>query len=94
MKKIISMILAVVMLACVSTTAFAFDGASGSDVVTHVYSHYNITIPATINVTVDSASRTTTDIRSDNCLVFFFPFIRFSDFFNQFIVFFDFPRTH
>ncbi len=59
MKKIISMILAVVMLACVSTTAFAFDGASGSDVVTHVYSHYNITIPATINVTVDSASTVT-----------------------------------
>ncbi len=54
MKKLIASILAMVVMASVSVTAFAAEdlsaGSGESEIKTHVYSHYSITIPAVIDL--------------------------------------------
>ncbi len=54
MKKLIAVIMAMVLMSSVSVTAFAaedFSAGSGeTQIMTHVYSHYSITIPATIDL--------------------------------------------
>lgn len=55
MKKIFALLFSAAMLATMSITAFAAetDGSAGSgqsEVLAHVYSSYNITIPATIDL--------------------------------------------
>lgn len=54
MKKLIAIILAMVMTFSVSVTAFAAEdlsaGSGESEIKTHVYSHYSITIPAVIDL--------------------------------------------
>ena len=54
MKKFLSLILALVLVASLSVTAFAAEdesaGTGESTVYAHVYSQYNITIPATIDL--------------------------------------------
>lgn len=56
MKKVLALVLSVLMIASFSTTAFAaetedaYAGSGELQVTGHVYSSYNITIPATINI--------------------------------------------
>ena len=54
MKKFIALFLALALLASLSVTAFAaedeYAGTGESTVYAHVYSQYNITIPATIDL--------------------------------------------
>ncbi len=54
MKKLIASILVIVTMASVSVTAFAAEdlsaGSGESEIKTHVYSHYSITIPAVIDL--------------------------------------------
>ena len=54
MKKIFALVLSVVMILCCSVTAFAYEdtyaGSGELEVTGHIYSSYNITIPATINI--------------------------------------------
>lgn len=55
MRKIIAVLLSVAMLATMSVTAFAaepdeFAGSGQSEVFAHVYSHYQVNIPATIDL--------------------------------------------
>lgn len=53
MKKVISMILALILMASVSVTAFAEDLSAGggeTEIQAHIYSHYTISIPEIIDL--------------------------------------------
>lgn len=53
MKKVIAMLAAIVLMMSVTVTAFAEDLSAGngeSEIRTHIYSSYNITIPAVIDL--------------------------------------------
>lgn len=54
MKKIFALVLSIVMILSCSVTAFAYEdtyaGSGELEITGHIYSHYNITIPATINI--------------------------------------------
>ena len=68
MKKIIALITAIVLIMSVSVTAFAEDLSAGngeSEIRTHIYSSYNITIPAVI----DLANGNTADVQLSNAML-------------------------
>lgn len=54
MKKLIAIIMAMVLMLSISVTAFAAEdlsaGSGETEIKSHVYSHYSITIPATIDL--------------------------------------------
>ena len=53
MKKVITLVVSLALMMSISTTAFAEDLSAGNgetEIKTHVYSHYNISIPAVIDL--------------------------------------------
>lgn len=68
MKKVIALITTIVLMMSVSITAFAEDASAGngeSEIRTHIYSSYNITIPAVI----DLANGNTADVQLSNAML-------------------------
>lgn len=70
MKRIISIILALLMVSAFTISAYAEDQSAGtgeSTILAHVYSHYTISIPATINLNNgNTAAVTATDVSLEN----------------------------
>ena len=68
MKKAIALITTIVLMMSVSATAFAEDLSAGNgetEIRTHIYSSYNITIPAVI----DLANGNTADVQLNNAML-------------------------
>lgn len=66
MKKMLSTILAIVMVLSLSTTAFAYDestysGDGQTELTASAYSTYTVTIPASINLTNSQGDISITD---------------------------------
>ena len=68
MKKLIAFIMAMALFCSISVTAFAEDSSAGngqSEIRTHIYSSYNITIPAVI----DLANGNRADVELTNAML-------------------------
>jgi len=61
MKKLLAICLTLVLVATMTVPVFAYDGTGESQITAHIYSHYNITIPATINADMGNGQVTITD---------------------------------